>query len=549
MRAADLMAKSLSQQGADRIFCVPGESYLSLLDALHDTEISVVACRHEGGAGFMAVADAKLTGKPGVVAVSRGPGATNASIGVHLAQQDAVPLVLIIGQVSREERGRGAFQEVDYEQFFGGMAKKVWEVERSEQLSEVVARAFHDSQSGTPGPVVVVLQEDMLADDLPEEIWPKMPVARPGVDLEAVEQAAALLAKAKRPLIMAGGGLDSDAGRAALEALAKKHNIPVALTFRHQEIFDNSLPHFAGHLGFKIPKPHVELLKKHDLLLAIGTRLSDTPTQGYQLPTAPEPQAPLIHVYQDASPIGRVFRTELPVVSDPSAFCYALAARDAVSSADRMAWMEEIAEFMSTVKNYAVRNFDDGLDFGAVMLEIAKRAPADSIISEDAGNFSSWVHRIWSFSGKQKTLGAVGGAMGLGVPGAVAAGLRYPGKTILAFAGDGGLMMTGNELATAMACQLDIKIIVSNNGSYGTIRLHQERDHPHRITATQLVNPDFAAWAESFGAKGFCVGLGDDIANIVSAFLDHDGPALLDVRSSVEAISAFTTVEALRGGR
>ncbi len=549
MRAADVMAQSLMTQGIERMFCVPGESYLSLLDALHDVDVDVVACRHEGGAAFMAVADAKLTGRPGVVAVSRGPGATNASIGLHLAQQDAVPLIAIIGQVSREERGRHSFQEVDYQAMFGGIAKFVWEVSDASQLSEVVARAYHESCSGVPGPVVISLLEDMLADDVPADIWPALPIATPGLSSAHVEHVYALLAKAERPLIMAGGALDTPEGRQHLESLARNHNIPVALTFRHQEIFDNTLPQFAGHLGFKIPKPHVDLLREHDLLIAIGTRLSDTPTQGFQLPTAPNPQSPLVHVYADAAPIGRVFATEVPIVADPADFCLALAEKASTDMSARSQWVDKISEFMTGVKNYQIRNFDDGLDFGAVVLELARQAPAESIISEDAGNFSSWVHRIWPFNGRQKMIGAVGGAMGLGVPGAVAAALRYPDTMVFAMAGDGGLMMTGNELATAVANGANIKIVVSNNGSYGTIRLHQERDYPRRIAATKLVNPDFSAWAQSFGASGVVVHSGDDIAAKVSEFLSAPGCALLDVRSSVEAISAFTTVEALRGGR
>ena len=547
MRAADLMAKSLEKQGVERMFCVPGESYLALLDALHDTDIEVVACRHEGGAGFMAVADAKLTKKPGVLAISRGPGATNASIAIHLAQQDAVPLVVIIGQVAREERGRGSFQEIDYEMMFGGIAKNVVELSHANNLSEVVARAFHDAMSGTPGPVVVSVMEDVLLDEAADLVWPVMHHASPGHDMAQVKEAASLLAKAKRPLIIAGGAMDTEQGRHWLQELALSQVIPVALANRRQEIFDNGLIQYAGHLGFKIPAPHVDLLKRHDLIIALGTRLTDVPTQGYQLPTAPVNHAPIIHVYPDHEPLGRVFQTALPVLADPAAFAEALVAEAGSAPEERISWVEEIAAFVGSVKNFEPRQFDDGLDFGIVVQELAKQAPHDCIICEDAGNFSSWVHRIWPFDGKNLAIGAIGGAMGLAVPAAVAAGLRYPGRMVMAFAGDGGVMMTGNELATALQAQMPVKLVISNNGSYGTIRLHQERDHPYRTVATKLTNPDFVAWASSFGALGLKVGMGDDVAGIVQQFLSHDGPAVLDVHSSLEAINAFTTMERLRG--
>ena len=543
-RAADHLVDCLAAMGADRLFCVPGESYLALLDALHgDGRIHTVVCRHEGGAGLMAVADAKLTGRPGLVAVSRGPGATNAAIALHLAEQDAVPLVALIGQVARHERGRGAFQEVDYGQMLGRIAKGVWEVHDADRLGETVARAFAVAQSGTPGPVAVVLPEDMLGD-MTEAVVPSAPViARTGPGAGDVARAAEMLAKAERPLVIAGGGLAHPEGRAALRRLAEAHGLPVALTFKHQEIFDNDSPLYAGHLGFKIPASLVRQLSQADLILALGTRLGDVPTQGYRLPRAPEPEQALIHVWPDPDVLGRVHRADIALPCDPALFCVALA--EAARSAERGDWAADCNSAARAIAAVEPTEQEDGLDFGVVAREIARQAPKDTVVVTDAGNFSGWVHLHWPWDGTQQAIGAAGGAMGLGVPGAVAACLRHPDRTVIGFVGDGGAMMTGAELATAVAQGARPKIVVSDNRTYGTIRLHQERDFPDRVVGTDLSNPDFARWGEAFGAKGIALGKGGDVVGAVAEFLAHDGPAVLSVRASAQAISAYTTIDAL----
>lgn len=493
----------------------------------------------------MAVADAKLTGRPGIAAVSRGPGASNAAIAVHLAQQDAVPLILLVGQVARHERGRGAFQEVDYGQMFGGIAKGVWEIHHAEYLPETVARAFHLAQAGTPGPVVLSLPEDMLSEPCAAPVLPRHEPARPGPSETAIDSAAELLAEAERPLIIAGSGTSRPQGRAALARLAQVHRIPVALTFKHQQNFDNGSDLYAGHLGFKIPVEHVDLLARADLILAIGTRLGDVPTQGYRLPQAPQPRQSLIHVWPDANAIGGIFRTDLPLPCDPAAFCEALAARPPQIPAARADWVAGTHAMARRMADYRVRQTADGLDFGAVVAELVAQAPRETIVTTDAGNFSTRVHRMWPWDGSQPALGAAGGAMGLAVPGAVAACLRHPDRPVIAFLGDGGALMTGNELAIAIAQGARPKLVISDNGTYGTIRLHQERDHPHRVSGTDPVNRDFTAWAAAFGAGAVRLGPGDDVAAGVARFLAHDGPAVLHVRSSAQAISAFTTIEAL----
>ena len=544
-RAADALVEALCALGADRMFCVPGESYLSLLDALHgDARIDTVVCRHEGGAGMMAVADAKLTGRPGLLAVSRGPGAANALIALHLAEQDAVPLVALIGQVARHERGRGAFQEVDYGQLLGGIAKGVWEVIDAARLCETIGRAWAVALSGTPGPVAVALPEDMLDDPVEAVLPAPVAVARTGPDRDTVARAAQMLAASERPLVIAGGGLSAPEGRAALKALAEAQGIPVAPTFKHQEIFDNGSPLYAGHLGFKIPPSLVKQLAQADLILALGTRLGDVPTQGYRLPRAPRPEQPLIHVWPDPAVLGRVFHADLGLPCDPAAFCEALAGA-AAPPPDRTAWAQACHGAARSI-GFEPAAREDGLDFGIVARAIARAAPADAVVVTDSGNFSGWVHQCWPWDGTQQAVGAVGGAMGLGVPGAVAAALRRPDACVIGFVGDGGALMTGSELATAMATGAAPKIVVSDNGTYGTIRLHQERAFPGRVSGTALVNPDFAAWAESFGAKGVRVAPGDDVDAAVAAWLGHHGPAVLHVHASAEAISPYVTIGALR---
>jgi acetolactate synthase-1/2/3 large subunit len=542
-RAAELLVDCLRAQGADRIFCVPGESYLTLLDALHDApDIQVVTCRHEGGAGFMAVADAKITGRPGLCAVSRGPGASNAAIAIHTAEQDAVPLVVLIGQVARRDRGRGAFQEVDYGRTFADMAKRVWEVSDAGQLPEVVARAFHVALSDTPGPVVLALPEDMLSDMTGAEVVPRLPVATAAsgpADLEAVLE---LLAGAERPLVIAGGRLGVSAGRAALLKAAEAHDLAVALSFKRQDHFPNDHPNFAGYLGFKVPRPLVGALGEADLILAVGTRLTDVTTQGYLLPRAPVPDQPLVHVYPDPARIGGVYRTTRGLPVDPVAFLQVLAERPAAPAPARRAWVESLHRQARELAAYTPVATTDGVNFGAVVRAISRRAAPDAVIVMDAGNFSSWVHRHWPWQPANLILGTVGGAMGLGIPGAVAAALRLPDRQVLTFVGDGGMLMTGGELATAMQQGARLKVFLSNNRSYGTIRLHQERDFPRRVSATDLTNPDFAQLARAFGATGMTIERDEDIEDVVARALAAEGTVIVDVRASLEAISAYTTI-------
>lgn len=542
-RAADLMVDCLAAQGADRVFCVPGESYLALLDALQDSQkVELITCRHEGGAGFMAITDAKITGQPGVAIVSRGPGATNASIAVHMAEQDAVPLVLLIGQVDRADRGRGAFQEVDYAAYFGTMAKGTWEINDAGELPQIVADAFALALDGKPGPVILSLPEDMLYDKVAAEVVRPEPRERLAPDDADIDTVVELLNKANRPLIIAGGFLRDEKARAALLKVADAHKVPIALAFKHQDVFDNAHDSFAGYLGFKIPRPQVDAMAEADLIIAVGTRLTDVTTQNYTFPTAPKPKQPLVHVYPDADVIGSVFETTCGIVCDPAAFLERLALESPENTDARLAWRDGLHKRAADLATYVPRNAPDGVDFGAVVHALTKHAKQDSVIVTDAGNFSSWVHRHWPWGKKTRLFGAVGGAMGMGVPGAVAAALRLPGRQILCFSGDGGALMTGNELATAIMHEVPIKVFISNNGSYGTIRQHQEMGFPGRGGGTSLARTDFAKWAESFGAKGFVIDENSDIDKVVAEALEAKQSVVVDVRSSLELISAYTSI-------
>ena len=546
-RAADLLVACLESAGVDRAFCVPGESYLATLDAFaRRNRIELVQARHESGAGFMAVADAKLTGRPGVALVSRGPGATNASIALHTAEQDAVPMVLFIGQVAREEIGRGAFQEIDYSKMFGDIAKAVWTISDADRIPEIVARAFQIASSGTPGPVVIVLPEDMQFDETDARPMEPMPVPRTAPAAADLDRVADMLSKAERPVIVAGGLLDHAAGRAALLKAAEAWSVPVVTSFKHQDVFPNDSPLYAGYLGFNIPKPQVDLLSESDLVMAVGSRLGDTTTQGYVWPSIP-PKQPLIHVYPDAAVVGRVFAADVGLTVDPVAFLDLLAERGGEAPAGRAEWNGRLQAYVDRLMDGAPEPADDGVNFGLVVEALKPHLADDALIVTDAGNFSSWIHRHVRFNGRQAMLGAVSGAMGMGTPAAVAAGLRSPERQIITFLGDGGAMMTGHEMATAMARGVKIRVFVSNNGSYGTIRLHQEKHFPGTVASTQLANPDFAAWGASFGAKGMTITKDDDIAAKVAEAMNHDGPVVVDVHSSLEKISAYVAMADLKG--
>ena len=545
MRAADLIVRCLEAHGIERVYCVPGESYLALLDALYGSSIEIIICRHESGAGFMAVAEARLTGKPAVFLVSRGPGATNGSIAIHVAEQDATPVLLFIGQVSRAERSRGAFQEVDYGQFFGGMAKGIFEIHDGNKTGEIVTRSLRLASEGKPGPVIISLPEDVLNDEAGETVPSPFPLAVAHHNAGDITAIQAMIEEAHSPIVVAGAMLRGSRGATALSRFAEALRIPVAVTWKNQDIFDNGSALYAGHLGFGNPPRHRQVLANADLIIAVGTRLGDVASLNYTFPTAPEPKQKLIHIYPDGEPIGKIFRTDFGLIADPAAVLSDLASHPRVVSSARESWSSSINDFVREFQRFTSPEPNDAVDFGKVVVSLAAQAPDNAVITTDAGNMSTWVHRHWIMTPKNVLLGAIAGAMGFGVPTAVAAAIIDGTRMAITFVGDGGMLMTGQELATAVQYGAKPKIVISDNGIYGTIRTHQEKHYPNRVSGTDLVNPDFTLWAKSFGVFTVTIALGDDIDGKVKEFLDHDGASVLHVKSSKEALSAFTTLSAL----
>ena len=548
-RAADLLIDTLVLHGVDRVFCVPGESYLSVLDGLAGHPgIAVVTCRHESGAGFMALADARLTARPGVAFVSRGPGAMNASIAVHTAQQDAVPLVLFIGQVERAHRRMNAFQEVDYEHVFGAMAKWVVEVNDPARLPGIVATAFHAAQSGTPGPVVVALPEDMLEDAVASAAAAPLPLPCAGVTEASLCQVADQIASARRPLIIAGGLLKNPSGQAALLDVAEAFGIPVATAVRHADLLPNTHPRFAGHLAYGAPAELSSAVAQADLVLAVGTRLGDVTTQGYRFPAAPLPAQPVIHVWPDASQLGHIRRVDTGLVADSATFLRGLREHAPASIADaHEQWSRHLHGVATGLRERrGVLDAQDGVVFAAAVQAVDRILGDTAIITIDSGNFGGWVQRLMRFGGGRMMLAASSGAMGYGVPAAVSASLRHPERDVVCFVGDGGFLMTGSELATAMQTGARPILIVADNGSYGTIRMHQEKHFPERVSATSLTNPDFARMASAYGALGIAVNHSGELDGALRTALAADRPSVIAVRTSLEYISAAATIGQLR---
>ncbi|MDF2810004.1 MAG: putative acetolactate synthase large subunit [Microvirga sp.] len=548
-RAADLLIDTLILHGVDRVFCVPGESYLSVLDGLsQNPDIDVVTCRHESGAGFMALTDARLTGRPGVAFVSRGPGAMNAAIAVHSAEQDAVPLVLFIGQVERVHRHMGAFQEINYERVFGSMVKRVVEVNDATRLPDIVATAFHAAQSGTPGPVVVALPEDMLEDMVSCE--PAKPLTLPIADVgyDALADVARQIGHAQRPLVIAGGLLKNPEGQAALRDLVEAFGLPAAAAVRHADLLPNTHPLYAGHLAYGAPKELSAAVEQADLVIAVGSRLGDVTTQGYRFPGSPRPAQPVIHVWPDAAAIGHIRQVDLGLVCDPARFLKGLRAHAPQQiPAHHLAWSRRLHEVTTGLRHReGPLDADDGVIFAAAVQAADRLLTDDAIITIDSGNFGGWVQRLMRFGGGRTMLAPSSGAMGYGVPAAVAASLRCRHRDVMCFVGDGGFLMTGNELATAMQCGARPIIVIADNGSYGTIRMHQEKHFPKRVSATALVNPDFARLAETYGALGISVDRSDEIENALQTALASKRPAIVSIRTSLEYISAAGTIAEFR---
>ncbi|GGB31758.1 thiamine pyrophosphate protein [Sphingomonas metalli] len=528
-----LLVDQLLVQGCDRIFTVPGESFLAVLDALHDTpEIDLVTCRQEGGAAFMACADGALTHRPGIAFVTRGPGATNAAIGVHVAMQDSQPMILFVGDIDRATRDREAFQEIDFPAMFAPIAKWAARIDDARRIPEYVARAYATAMSGRPGPVVLALPEDMLRDTVEAADRPRIERVAQGCDSDQAEHLAHLIATAERPVAIVGGaGWDAPAGQAFADWAARA-GVPVAAAFRRQDAIPNDCPAYAGNLGYGPNPALVDRIRAADLLLVVGARLGEATTDGYTLITPDHPGQRLVHVHPDPDELHRTYRTDLAICAGMVEFAEALAAIDGPAH-------PAAAEAHADYRQWSEPQPRDGvaLDLGPCVATMRQRLPADTIICNGAGNYSGWWHRYWRYAGPGTQLAPTAGAMGYGLPAAIAASLRHPQRSVVALAGDGCFLMNGQELATAVQHGANLLILVIDNGGYGTIRMHQERDYPGRVSATTLASPDFAALARAYGAVAATVERTEDFSEALSGLIAQTGVRLLHVKTDIAVIT------------
>ena len=541
--AAEVLVDQLRIHGVRQVFCVPGESYLAVLDAFHDSELTVTVCRQEGGAAIMAEAIGKVTGRPGVCFVTRGPGATNAAHGIHIARQDSSPMVMFVGQVARDTREREAFQELDYRAVFGSMAKWVTEIDDPARVPELVSRAFHTAANGRPGPVVVAIPEDMLVERIAVDDAPPFAPIETSPGASEMQRFAELLSGAHAPIIVLGGSRWSQQACDRIAAFAKKYQLPVCTTFRRGHLFDQTHSCYAGDLGIGPNPKLLARIKSSDLVITLGARLGELPSQHYTLFDIPGPQMPFVHVHPGAEELGRVYSPQLAIHATPTAFTTALQdltfartpAGDAKTAhADYLAWSEQPTEQPGAV------------NFSEVMVWLRENLAPDAFICNGAGNYSAWIHRFFRFRRFAQQVAPVSGSMGYGVPAAVAMKRLYPERQVVCIAGDGDFLMNGQEFATAVQYNLPFTTIVFDNGMYGTIRMHQEREYPGRISATDLRNPDFSAYARAFGGFGVSVERTEDFAKAFREAEASGKPSIVRLAIDPEAITPGTTLAKIR---
>jgi len=540
-----ILVEALIRNAVDTIYCVPGESYLPVLDALHDaTSIRTIVTRHEGAASNMADAYGKLTGRPGICFVTRGPGATHASNGVHTAKQDSTPMILFVGQIESSFKGREAFQEVDYTQMFGGLAKWATEIDSIERIPEIVSKAFSIAMSGRPGPVVIALPEEVLFGSTNVADAQPVRITRAAPDSAALEEMRELLAAAKQPLVIVGGtGWDTNATK-ALQQFVHANHLPVAASFRRQDLFDNRDPHYVGQLGLGSSPKLLERVKNSDLLLVIGSRLSETVSQGYTLIESPSPKQPMIHVHPDPEELNRVYKAKLPILSSLSSFAHAVAALEPVASDAWKSWTDAArTDYLEHSTPPLPHPQLAGVDMGSVVAHLNEVLPDNAVITNGAGNYTVWVHRFYRYRQPATELAPTNGAMGYGLPASIAAKLHDPQRTVICFAGDGCFMMYPQELATAMQYNAPIVVIVVNNGMLATIRMHQEREYPGRVSATELANPDFIALAKSFGAHAERVERSEDFPAAFQRAQKAGVAALIELRTDPRQITPQARLE------
>ncbi|MFZ6048491.1 thiamine pyrophosphate-binding protein [Pseudomonas sp. CR3202] len=541
-----ILVDALRINGVERAFCVPGESYLAVLDALYDAQeqIDLVVCRQEGGAAYMAEAYGKLTGKPGICFVTRGPGATNASVGVHTGFQDSTPMILFIGQVARDQRDREAFQEIDFRAMFAPLAKWVVQIDDARRIPELVSQAFHRAMNGRPGPVVVALPEDMLTDVVSVADAGPARVIEPHANTADMQALRHLLHRAERPLMILGGGGWNGRAVADIRRFAERHDLPVAASFRCQDLFDNTHPNYAGDLGFAAGPKLVQAVKDADLLLVVGARLGEVSTNGYTTVEIPVPRQTLVHVHPGIEELGRVYQPTLGINSGMTTFA-ALAADLPEMEGNRCPdWRAALNR--NYRDNLVAQPTPGAVQMAEVIAWLRDHLPANAILTNGAGNYAVWVQRFYQYRQFRTQLGPTNGSMGYGVPAAVAAKRTFPERTVVAFAGDGCFLMNGQEIATAAHYGANVIFIVVNNGMYGTIRMHQERNYPGRVSGTDLHNPDFAALARAHGLHGETVERTEDFPAAFERCSAAGVPSLIEIRIDPEAITPRQSLSQIR---
>ena len=541
----EILIDQLVIQGVRHAFCVPGESYLAALDALHDAPIELTICRHESAAAMMAEAVGKATGRPGICFVTRGPGATNGSAGVHIARQDSAPMIMFVGQVGRDMREREAFQELDYRQVFGGIAKWATEIDDPARIPEIVSRAFFTACNGRPGPVVIALPEDMLTERClvpdasavePVETWP---------GLNDMSRLQKMLWAAKKPIALIGGSRWSEAASAAMMRFAERFALPVATTFRYQHLFDSSHPCYAGDFGIGPNPKLLARVKGADLVLLIGDRMSEMSSQSYTLFDIPEPQMKLVHVHPGAEELGRVYHAALAINAAPTAFCAAL---EGLQPPNEIAWKGEAdaahADFLAWTEKATPQ--PGPLNLGEIMVWLRDNLGPEAIITNGAGNFATWINRFYRFRRYNTLIAPTSGSMGYGFPAALAMKTLYPDRTVVCVAGDGDFLMTGQEFMTAVQYSRPVIVVLWDNGTYGTIRMHQEREYPGRVVGTELKNPDFVAYAKAFGGFGIRV---ETTADFPAAFAEAQKsglPSIIHLKVDAEPLTPGMSMSAIR---
>jgi acetolactate synthase-1/2/3 large subunit len=542
---AEVLVDQLIRNGVQHAFCVPGESYLAVLDAFYDREIKVTVCRQEAGAAIMAEAIGKLTGRPGVVFVTRGPGATNGSHGVHIAKQDSSPMIMFVGQIGRDMREREAFQELDYRDVFGSMTKWATEIDDPDRIPEVISRAFYMAMNGRPGPVVIGLPEDMLIERVTVSDPPPAEPVETYPGLNEMARLQKMIWAAEKPIMLLGGSRWSEKACAAVMRFAERFAMPVATTFRRASLFDQTHACYAGDFGIGPNPTLLAAVKGSDLVILVGGRMGEIPSQGYTLFDIPGPQTQLVHVHPGSEELGRVYRPALAIHASPTAFAAAL---EGLQPPAELKWKASAPALHASYLDWTEKATPQPgpVNLGEIMVGLRSALPADAIVCNGAGNFATWVHRFYRLRRFATQLAPTSGSMGYGIPAAIAAKREFPERTVVAFSGDGDFLMNGQEFATAVQYDLGIIVVVIDNGMYGTIRMHQEREYPGRISATGLKNPDFAAYARAFGGFGATVEKTADFAPALAAAQASGKPAIIHVKVDPEAITPATTISKIR---